>query len=144
MNTLLGPARWAAAGAALAAVVHLWMATAGGWMALLGLGMAAACAPCAWHLWRRPTVSASRLVLGMSLGMVAVHTAVVLGGAGAAAAPSGAHVHGGSPAISGAEAHAAHTGTMLVVIGVELVSALLAAAAVRSARRRSGAVAAGV
>ncbi|WP_413248004.1 hypothetical protein [Sinomonas flava] len=136
--TLLGRARWAAIGAGLAAVAHLWAAadSGDGWMAATGLAMAAACAPCSWHLWRHPTGRACRVVLAMSLGMVGVHAALVLGAHAAAAPSSGGHLHGAVPAgQAAAEAHLAHTGTMLVVIAAELVSALLAAAAVRSARR---------
>jgi hypothetical protein len=124
--------RWAAAAAAAAGAAHLAMVPGGGWMAALGAAMAAACLPCAWHLWRRPSLGAARTVIGMSLAMVLVHGALLLSGG-----PGGGHAHAHHPSAGTVDAHA---GAMLAIIAVELGTALLAAAWVRRQRTARAAV----
>ncbi|BCT76631.1 hypothetical protein SCMU_24730 [Sinomonas cyclohexanicum] len=138
--------RWAAAAATAGGAAHLAMVPAGGWMAVLGLAMAAACLPCAWHLWRRPSVRAARAVIGMSLAMVAVHAALVLSAVGAMGAmgamgggAAGAHSHGVHE-ITAAGADDGHIAVMLVVIAIELVTALASAAWVGRQRTARAAV----
>lgn len=124
--------RWAAAAAAMGGAAHLAMVPGGGWMAALGAAMALACLPCAWHLWRRPSLRAARTVIGMSLAMVLVHGALVLSGG-----HGGGHAHAHQPSSGAADGHAA---TMLAIIAVELGTALLAAAWVRRQRAARPAV----
>jgi hypothetical protein len=128
MSTMPGrtSGRWAAAAAAVGGAAHLAMVPGGGWMAALGSAMAAACLPCAWHLWRRPSLRAARAVIAMSLAMVLVHGVLVLSGG-----HGGGHAHGHQPGAGAADAHA---GTMLAIIAVELGTAFLAAAWVRRQR----------
>ncbi|GHG44809.1 hypothetical protein GCM10012320_10160 [Sinomonas cellulolyticus] len=137
-----GTGRWAAAAATAGGAAHLAMVPGGGWMAVLALAMAAACAPCAWHLWRRPSTRAARALIAMSLAMVAVHSALVLGAFGGNTG-AGSHAHGmhGSARAGAVEAMVWGHGTMLAVIAVELVTALSAAAWVGRQRKvRAGVV----
>lgn len=132
--------RWAAAATAAGAGAHLAMVPGGGWMAALGLGMAAVCLPCAWHLWRAPSLQAARTVIGMSLAMVALHAALILGAG--PAAHDGAHSHAAhaAHAASTAEAASGHTGAMLAAVAIDLLAAFAAAAWVRRQRTATGAV----
>lgn len=132
--------RWAAAAAATGGAAHLAMVPGGGWMAALGLAMAAACLPCAWHLWRRPSVRTARAVIGMSLAMVALHASLVLSGMGATVGSGiGAHSHGvHEPAVGGAMD--GHLVAMLAVIAIELATAWAAGAWVGRQRAARAAV----
>lgn len=130
--------RWAAVAATAGGAAHLAMVPGGGWMAALGLAMAAACAPCAWHLWRRPSVRAARAVIAMSLAMVLVHAALVLGAFGGA--HGAGHGHGAPAAMLSAGSPDGHLTGMLAVMAVELLTAFAAAAWVRRQRAARGAV----
>ncbi|WP_139346764.1 hypothetical protein [Sinomonas mesophila] len=136
--------RLAAAAAAAGAAAHLAMVPSGGWMAALGLAMAAACVPCAWHLWRRPAARTARALLGMSLAMVFIHAVLVLRPEPAAAHGVAAHAHAqpGGAGVAPVAGHpvaghptAGHAEAMLAVVGADLLAAFLAAAWLGAARR---------
>ena len=133
-------ARWVATAAGAGIAAHLAMAFASGWMAALAFVMAAACAPCGWAMWRRPSVHAARTLVGMSLAMALLHAAIVLGGA----AGPGGHSHGTSVATSASavsvgassagaspaaaqSAHADHDSSALAIVAADFAAALLAA-----------------
>ncbi len=127
-------ARWAAAATAAGMAAHLAMAADGGWMAALAVAMAAGCGPCAWGLWRRPTVRGARMLVGMSLAMALVHAALVLGAA--PAGPSGTgHVHARTVSAAGAD-HTGHLGPALGAVAADFAAALLAASWLRRVARR--------
>ena len=133
-------ARLAAAAAAAGSAAHLSMLPAGGWMAALGVGMAGACLPCAWHLGRRPSAPAARALLARSLAMVLVHTVLVLAPDHAAARGAAVHAHPGTHVASSAPAPGTagageHAEAMLAVVGADLVAAFLAAVWMGAARR---------
>jgi len=90
------------------------------------VALAAVCVPCTVHIWRHSRVGALRQVTLSALLMVGLHTALLLGAGGAG------HAHGGGPASSAAQA----TGSaqLLLVIGLELATALLAATLVARLR----------
>jgi hypothetical protein len=126
-------ARWAALAAAAGVVAHLAMATAGGWMALLAIAMACVCAPCAWAMLRSPSVRAARMLVGMSLGMALLHSALILG-----AVPMAGHAHGPVPATVGSRIDSsAHDGPALAAVGADFAASLLAGSWLgRAARSR--------
>ncbi|MDQ4490594.1 hypothetical protein RBS60_10310 [Sinomonas sp. ASV486] len=126
--------RWAAVAATAGGAAHLAMVPAGGWMAILAGAMAAACTPCAWHLWRGPSLRAGHAVIAMSVAMALVHAVLAFGGA-----HGGGHAHGAQAALSGGPGDG-HATTMLAVIAVELLTAFAAAAWVRRQRLTRGAV----
>ena len=119
------------------------MLPAGGWMAAFGVGMAAACLPCAWHMWRRPTGRIARALVAMSLAMVLVHAVLVLAPEQAAGHGTAAHGHAATnaasqapaPGVAGADRDDGHAGAMLAVVGADLVAAFLAAVWMGAARR---------
>ncbi|MHA7303747.1 hypothetical protein ACX80E_00625 [Arthrobacter sp. TMN-49] len=135
-----GSARWArlpvrlCAAVALAAVgAHVWMAWAHRampWESALMLLMAAACLPCAVDVWRRGHERAVRLIFVMSLVMVAVHVALLLG----SGSKPGSH-HGGMGAqLAGAADSHPQPAAMLGVVALELAVAFLAARLMRRGR----------
>lgn len=107
-------------------------------MAVLAAAMAVACLPCAWHLWRGPSVGAARAVIAMSLAMVAVHGTLVVAGAGVHGDAQSGHAQGHHAAASAPVDP--HAQTMLAIIAVELSTALLAAAWVRRQREAGAGV----
>lgn len=127
------PVRLCAAIALASVGAHLWMAwehRAMPWESALMLLMAAACLPCAVTLWQRGHERAVQIMFTMSLVMVAVHTALLLGPGSMA----GSH-HGGSHPISTlAVGPHPQPAAMLAVIALELAVALLAAWAMRRSR----------
>ncbi len=113
--------------------VHLWLAAAGNhgaWLGVLMVLLAAICVPCAVHIWRHGAVRPLRQVAGAAVLMVAVHSVLLLGAGGAG------HAHGGGPASSASPA--AGAGPLLLVIGLELGTALLAATLVARLRAAAG------
>jgi hypothetical protein len=105
------PARAAALLAVASAGVHLAAVDAASLTSLAMAGMALACLPCAWHLWRAPTASVWGLTVVVDLGMLAVHAPML-----AVAGPSAdGHVH----------TTAAHTGPMWAGVGLVTASLLL-------------------
>lgn len=116
---------------AVSCLVHLWLAVSGhhnAWISMLMIALAAVCVPCAVHIWRHSRVGALRQVIGSALAMVALHAVLLLGTGGAG------HAHGGrSP--SGA-VNTDGAAQLLLVIGLEITTALLAATLVARLRRR--------
>src|SRR5881275_2829528 len=63
-----------AAGFALAsAVVHLLLLDAASLGSIVMVGMALACLPCAWHLWRHPTRGVWGMTAAVDAGMLVLH-----------------------------------------------------------------------
>lgn len=111
-------------------VGHLGVAAAGHhgvWLGVLMVALAAICVPCTVHIWRHSRVAALHQVTLSALLMVGVHAALLLGAGGAG------HAHGGRPASSAAQA--AGSTQLLLVIGLELATALLAASLVARLRK---------
>jgi hypothetical protein len=118
MTTLARPAalpirsaplgRAAAALALGSAVVHLLLVDAGTLGSLAMLGMALVCLPCAWHLWRSPTGSTWAATAGLDAAMLVLHAQML--------APTAGHAHS--------------SGSALMWLGLALVAAQLALAAV--------------
>jgi hypothetical protein len=124
-------ARLAAVVTAVSCATHLWLAATGNhgaWLSALMLVLAAVCVPCAVHIWRHSGVAALHQVTVAAVAMAAVHAALLLGGGGAG------HAHTGGPPSSAA--HADGAGGLLLVIAMELATALLAATLVARLRRR--------
>nr|WP_090580401.1 hypothetical protein [Arthrobacter sp. ov407] len=118
--------RICAAVTAASCLMHLGLAAGnqhGTWLNLLMLAMVAVCLPCAVHIWRHGTARALRQVMAAALAMIAVHAVLLLGtGSGGAG-----HGHHGPAAAAAAGAAPAGSGALLVVIAVEMTTALLAA-----------------
>lgn len=113
-------------------VAHLWVAAAGhhgAWLGILMVALAAVCVPCSVHIWRHSRVGALHQVTLSALLMAGLHAALLLGSGGAG------HAHGGRPASSAVQA----TGNiqLLLVIGLELATALLAATLVARLRQEN-------
>ena len=121
--------RFCAALTAASCLVHLWLAITGhhgAWLGILMIGLAAVCVPCTVHIWRHSRVGALHQVMISALAMVGLHAVLLLGAGGSG------HAHGGAPA-SGAVASGA--AGLLLVIGLEITTALLAATLVARLRR---------
>ncbi|MCP1410998.1 hypothetical protein [Paenarthrobacter sp. A20] len=124
--------RLCAALTAVSCAVHLWLAASGhhdAWLGILMIGLAAVCIPCTVHIWRHSRVGALHQVTISALAMVGLHAVLLL------AAGGSGHAHGGGPA-SNAVASSGAAG-LLLVIGLEITTALLAATLVARLRRRS-------
>ena len=109
---------------------HLWLAAAGRhgvWLSMLMLALAAVCLPCAVHIWRHSRVGALHQVTVAAVAMAALHAFLLLGAGGAG------HAHAGAPPSSFANANDAPE--LLLVIALELITALLAASLVSRLRR---------
>ncbi|ACL41527.1 conserved hypothetical protein [Pseudarthrobacter chlorophenolicus A6] len=135
-------ARLVAVVTAVSCAAHLWLAAAGHhglWLGILMVALAAVCVPCTVHIWRHsagPARGSGALhqVTASALVMVAVHAALLLSGMGNGGA---GHAHGGAPASSAAAVSSPGTeaaAQLLLVIGLELVTALLAATLVARLR----------
>nr|WP_285320857.1 hypothetical protein [Pseudarthrobacter sp. lyk4-40-TYG-27] len=114
---------------AFSCLIHLWIAGSGhhgAWLSLLMVGMAAVCLPCSIHIWRHSRVKALHKVTAAALAMVALHAVLLLGSAGG-------HSHAGTPVRPGSDPSGASQ--LLFIIGLELVSAMLAATLVARLRR---------
>jgi uncharacterized protein len=110
---------------------HLWLAAAGRhgiWLSVLMLALAAVCLPCTVHIWRHSRMGALHQVTVAAVAMAALHGFLLLGGGGAG------HAHAGAPPSS--IAHANGAPELLLVIALELMTALLAASLVSRLRRR--------
>ncbi|MEJ1179900.1 MULTISPECIES: hypothetical protein [unclassified Pseudarthrobacter] len=127
--------RFCAAVVAGSSAAHVWLAVQnqhGPWLSMLMLALATVCLPCALHIWRHGRVAALRRVMVCAGSMGAVH-GLLLVGSGTAG-----HAHAGVPpsnitasSITGVSS----AGGLLLVIALELTTALLAATLV--ARLRS-------
>jgi hypothetical protein len=124
--------RICAALTAVSCLVHLWLAAAGDHDAVLGvfmIALAAVCIPCTVHIWRHSRVGALHQVTLSALAMVALHSVLLLGAGGSG------HAHGGGPASNVVDTSGA--AGLLLVIGLEITTALLAATLVARLRRRA-------
>jgi hypothetical protein len=113
-------------------LIHLWIAGSGQhgpWLNLLMVGVAAICMPCAVHIWRHSSVQDLRRVTSAALAMVALHSVLLFGS-------GGGHSHSGMPVTGLAEASGATQ--LLLVIGLELLSALISATLVARLRLPAG------
>ncbi|YCH10308.1 hypothetical protein ACTAQJ_19740 [Arthrobacter sp. alpha11c] len=116
---------------AVSCLVHLWVAAwghHGAWLGVLMIAVAAICVPCTFHIWRHSRVRALHQVTVSAVAMIALHSVLLLGAGGAG------HAHGGGPASSVADTTGA--AALLLVIGLEITTALLAATLVARLRRR--------
>jgi len=92
------------------------------------IAVAAICVPCTFHIWRHSRVGALHQVTVSAVAMTALHSVLLLGAGGAG------HAHGGGPASSVVDTSG--TAGLLLVIGLEITTALLAATLVARLRRR--------
>lgn len=102
--------------------VHVWLAFQnqhGPWLSALMLALAAVCLPCALHIWRHSRMPALRRAMACALFMVVLH-GLLLTGSG-----TGGHAHAGAPTSNVAGVSSA--GGLLMVIALEIGTALLAA-----------------
>ncbi|KHL04900.1 hypothetical protein LK10_02570 [Sinomonas humi] len=119
--------------------MHLAMVSAGGVMAAAAVLMALACIPCAWGMWRAPTLRTARVLTGMSLGMALLHGALLLGVAPAlhhgGMAGMGASAMAQGPSLSVlSDGDSGSTGSglmMLAVMCADFTAAMLAASWLR-------------
>ncbi|MET4539347.1 hypothetical protein ABIE37_001119 [Arthrobacter bambusae] len=121
--------RICAALTAVSCLVHLWLAASGhhqAWLGILMIGLAAVCVPCTAHIWRHSKVGALHQVTISALAMVGLHAVLLLGTAGSG------HAHGGGPASNAVDSSGA--ASLLLVIGLEITTALLAATLVARLR----------
>jgi hypothetical protein len=122
--------RICAALTAVSCLVHLWLAASGHhqiWVGVLMIGLAAVCIPCTIHIWRHSRVDALHQVTTSALAMVGLHAFLLLGAGGSG------HAHGGGPASNAVDTSGA--AGLLLVIGLEITTALLAATLVARLRR---------
>lgn len=114
--------RVCAAVTSVSCLVHVLVAASGRHGALLGLLMlvlAALCVPCAVHIWRHSKVGALQRVMVCALAMVALHGMLLVGGT----TEGHTHVtHHGDQGSTSSQA-----GTLLAIVGLELMTGLLAA-----------------
>ena len=109
---------------------HVWLAFQnqhGAWLSALMLTFAVVCLPCALHIWRHSRMAALHRVMACAVSMVVLHGLLLAG------SKTGGHIHAGVPPSNVAEVSSA--GGLLMVIALELATALLAATLV--ARLRS-------
>ncbi|MDP5225746.1 MULTISPECIES: hypothetical protein [Arthrobacter] len=123
------PARCVALAAVAGMAAHLSMVADGAWMAVAAVVMIAACAPCAWGMWRRPTAHSARMLTVMSLVMALVHVGMALG---PVTLMDHAH-HATGPAITAASA--GHSAMALGIAAADFAVAWLAALWLGRARR---------
>ncbi|MFE4194923.1 hypothetical protein ACFRJ9_03575 [Paenarthrobacter sp. NPDC056912] len=124
--------RICAALTAVSCLVHLWLAASGhhdAWLGILMIALAAVCIPCTVHIWRYSRVGALHQVTISALAMVGLHAVLLLGAGGAG------HAHGGRTASNAVDMSGA--AGLLLVIGLEITTALLAATLVARLRRRA-------
>ncbi|CCH89560.1 conserved membrane protein of unknown function [Modestobacter italicus] len=95
------------------ALVHLLLLDGGSLGSVTMVAMAAACLPCAWHLWRSPTGSVWRVTAGVDAAMLVLHVQLL---------GSGEHLHGAGP-------------SSLMWLGLALVSGQLVLAGAAALRR---------
>ena len=109
--------RVAAALALGSAVVHLLLLDAADLGSLAMVGMALACLPCAWHLWRRPTGAVWATTATVDAAMLLLHAQMLTG-------TVTHHAHGPQTA-----------GHALMWTGLALVTSQLVLAGVAAVRR---------
>lgn len=114
---------------AVSCLVHIWLAASGhhgAWVGALMIALAAVCVPCTVHIWRHSRVRALHQVTASALTMVGLHAVLLLGARGAG------HAHGGGPASNVVDTSGA--AELLLVIGLEITTALLGATLVARLR----------
>jgi hypothetical protein len=112
------------------AAVHLGLLDASSTGSLAMAGMALACLPCAWHLWRAPTPGVWAMTAAVDAGMALVHAQMLSGSM--AAAPTMAGM-GALPSRGSA------LGLMWLGLGLVCAQLVLAGmAALHRVMRRSG------
>ena len=111
----LGLGRVAAVLAVLSAGLHLLLLDAASLGSLVMGAMAAACLPCAWHLWRSPTASVWGATAAIDATMLVLHAQLLAG--------TSAHSHG------------AATDGSLMWLGLALVAVELGVAGAAALRR---------
>ncbi|WP_224089235.1 hypothetical protein [Arthrobacter sp. StoSoilB13] len=129
--------RICAALTAVSCAVHLWLAASGhhgAWLGILMIALAAVCVPCTFHIWRHSRVGALHQVTVSAVAMIALHAVLLLGAGSLSGAGGAGHSHGGGPTSNAFDTSGA-TG-LLLVIGLEITTALLAATLVARLRRR--------
>lgn len=120
---------------AVSVLAHVWVLTAhthGATLTVLMVSMTLWCAWCAVEAVARPTAHCLQRLLVMSLAMMFVHAAMIIG----LPRSSGGHAHHTpevAPSSAAITAASGHASAMLVLIGVEYLVAL---ACVFSLRRR--------
>ena len=112
--------RAAAVLALASAAVHLLLFDATSTGSLAMAGMALACLPCAWHLWRTPTPSVWGMTAAVDAGMALVHSQMLSAASG--------HAMAGMIAMRPADVG-------LMWLGLGLVCAQLVLAGVAAAHR---------
>ena len=116
-RTRLALGRLAAVLALASAAVHLLLLDAGSLGSVVMVGMAAACLPCAWHLWRSPTGSVWGLTATVDAAMLVLHAQLL-----------------GTPAPMAGMHHSTAPGG-LMWLGLGLVGGQLALAGLAAVRR---------
>jgi hypothetical protein len=120
-----GLGRVTAALALASAVVHVLSVTTSTLGSLAMAGMALACLPCAWHLWRAPTVPVWTLTALIDLGMVALHAPMLT-------------ASGHAPGHGGAAGHVHGAESMWLALALVLGSLALSSVAITTAARTRG------
>lgn len=111
-------------------VAHVGLAASGhhgAWLSVLVLALAAVCVPCTVHIWRHSRVAALHQVTAAAVAMAALHAVLLLAAGGAG------HAHGGQP--SSSAVGGSGSTDLLLVVALELGTALLAATLVARLRR---------
>jgi hypothetical protein len=111
----VGLGRVAAVLAVASAGVHLLLLDAASLGSLVMVAMAAACLPCAWHLWRSPTAAVWGTTAAIDATMLVLHAQML--------APAAGHAH-----------HGGGTGS-LMWLGLALVAVQLGIAGTAALRR---------
>jgi hypothetical protein len=115
--------RVAAILALASATLHLALLDASSLGSFAMVGMALACLPCAWHLWRGPTAGVWCMTAGLDVAMLLIHAQMLAG-----------------PAMMSMPGHSRRPSELLAlglgVVGAQLVLAAGAGALVVASRHR--------
>ena len=115
---------------AVSCLGHVLLAASGHhglWFGILMVVLAAICIPCTVHIWHHSRVGALHRVTCSALAMVVLHTVLLLGARGFS------HAHTGQRTPDVADASGA--GGLLLVISLEIATALVSATLVARLRR---------
>ncbi|HKU35581.1 MAG TPA: hypothetical protein VJP90_08540 [Paenarthrobacter sp.] len=115
-------------------LAHLWMLANHNheaWTSLATVAMAAGCLPCVPRLWSNPGAAPARKLMVMALAMAAFHgILLILSGQNTGHGP---HVH----TMAGMGTSPDGAAAMLMVLGIELITAFLAATVVKAHRNKA-------